>query len=115
MKETELHHELLLRYLDGNLSPVEEAVVNDLQGRSEKAIELLREADGLEPNNPDINVADDVIAVFQQPRKTLSDFIKQKDWGDGKELRFAFPAVYSAITIHENKVKHMDGNIAILL
>ena len=43
MEQTELHHELLLRYLDGNLSPVEEAEVNDLLGRDPEARAFLRQ------------------------------------------------------------------------
>ena len=43
MEQIELHHELLLRYLDGNLSPVEEAEVNDLLGRDPEARAFLRQ------------------------------------------------------------------------
>ena len=43
MEQTELHYELLLRYLDGNLSPVEEAEVNDLLGRDPEARAFLRQ------------------------------------------------------------------------
>lgn len=43
MQKTELHHELLLRCLDGNLSPVEEVEVNDLVGHDPEVWAFLRQ------------------------------------------------------------------------
>ncbi|MGB0136012.1 MAG: tetratricopeptide repeat protein [Flavobacteriales bacterium] len=125
LKEADFYYNLALKLDPKNVDAIiGKAVVNDLQGHSEKAIELLREADGLEPNNPDI------MLMMAEAQKNVGNVSSAREiylraieahpkcvqaWLDYAHFRFDLNHVDGAENLIEQALGENPDNTSLLL